>query len=101
MTTTTISTEARRIVRAARGYRPGFRLYFDATGHLVSAIYGPEAFGPQASTYAIACDHTITQREAQAQLDDYAHAIAATGWDRMDVEQYMTERAMDRAAESR
>lgn len=73
----TITTAARRIVRTART-RPAAhtRLYFAADGELIAAIAGPEAFAPRSDTYAICVDRTITQADAQAQLDAYAAAIA-------------------------
>lgn len=73
----TITTPARRIVRTARSYRPGFRLYFDADGQLTDAIYGPEAFGPARDTYAVRVNPAITQQQAADALDDYATAREA------------------------
>lgn len=86
MTNTMISTAARRIVREANSRRPGFRLYFDADGHLVNEVYGPEAFGPNSSTYHL-CIHTgdrgrpsrITQAAVQDELDAIA-AATEIGW---------------------
>lgn len=73
----TITTPARRIVRTARGYRAGFRLFFDTDGRLTDAIYGPEAFGPRRDTYAVCVGPDITQQGAQDALDGYAAAMAA------------------------
>lgn len=69
-----------RIVRTAHTYRAGHRLYFDTNGQLTDVIYGPEAFGPAAGTYAVCVtvgarggrEPGITQQQAQDMLDDYA-----------------------------
>lgn len=39
-----ITTTARRITRTLNAHAPSYRIAFDADGHIVDAVVGPEAF---------------------------------------------------------
>ena len=39
-----ITTTARRITRTLNSYAPGCRIAFDADGHIVDVVVGPETF---------------------------------------------------------
>lgn len=69
----TITTAARRIARQSRGDQT-WRMYFDADGRVVARIYGPEAFGPRRTTYAVQTRGKVTQLRAQQLLDAYTTA---------------------------
>lgn len=65
--------------------RDQWRLYFDAEGHEVNAIFGPEAFGPRGDTYTHEFRtyrewngrlHQWTAREIQEALDEEANRAA-------------------------
>ncbi|MFJ2087551.1 hypothetical protein ACIOBK_33840 [Micromonospora chokoriensis] len=78
----TVTTTARRITRELNQQGAGWRCWFDADGHLVQRIYGPEAFGPQHGEYAYyftayqepnvqgAPVHRWTYREVQGTIDE-------------------------------
>jgi len=68
-----ITTAARRIARQSRGDE-AWRTYFDADGRVAARIYGPEAFGPRRTTYAVQTRGKVGERRAQQLLDAYTTA---------------------------
>ncbi|WP_328384445.1 hypothetical protein OHQ88_33635 (plasmid) [Micromonospora zamorensis] len=84
----TITTAARRMTRELNQQSAGWRCYFDADGHLVQRIYGPEPYGPRRDEYVHgfvahqepnvqgAPLHRWTWREVQKAIDEAAEREA-------------------------
>lgn len=97
-----VTTAARRIAREANTRRAGFRLYFDADGHQVAEVFGPEGHGPKTGTYAYAVVTTgdrLTWRGAQDVIDAARERAETETWaaENADLLDYM-DAAEDAAA---